>query len=59
MSLRDLIGPALPFDGSEGKLQSAFEEDESCIKLGVDEEVAADVMLAYRNKLQSMQQSLA
>lgn len=46
-------------DGSEGKLATLFEEDVSCIKLGIDEGVAADVMLAYRGKLNTMQQSLA
>lgn len=45
-------------DGKEEKLQTVFEKDDSCIKLGVDEDIAADVMLAYRDKLQSMQQSL-
>lgn len=46
-------------DGNDGKLAQLFEEDGSCIKLGLNEGVAADVMLAYRNKLNSMQQSLS
>ncbi|MDJ0699987.1 MAG: HDOD domain-containing protein [Woeseiaceae bacterium] len=31
----------------------------SCAKLGIDENVAADLLVAYRDKLKSMQQSLA
>lgn len=46
-------------DGSEQTLQSVFEEDLSCQKLGVTEEVAAKIMVAYRDKLQTMQQSLS
>lgn len=46
-------------DGSEEKLATLFEENASCIKLGIDERVAADVMLAYRDKLKAVQQSLA
>jgi len=45
-------------DGKDEKLSTVFEEDDSCTKLGVSEEVAADIMLAYRDKLKSMQQSL-
>ncbi len=45
-------------DGNEEKLTTLFEEDASCIKLGITGDVAADVMLAYREKLNSMQQSL-
>ncbi len=45
-------------DGKDEKLKTLFEEDDSCVKLGVDEDRAADVMVAYRDKLQSMQQSL-
>ena len=45
-------------DGKDEKLKTLFEEDDSCVKLGVDEDKAADVMVAYRDKLQSMQQSL-
>ncbi len=53
-----IVVAKLLLDGNEEKLQTLFEEDESCIRLGIDEEVAADVMVAYRDKLKSMQQSL-
>lgn len=46
-------------DGNEGKLAQLLEEDASCIKLGLNEDVASDVMLAYREKINSMQQSLS
>ena len=36
-----------------------FAAHPSCAKLGVNEEVAAELMLAYREKLKTMQQSLA
>ncbi len=36
-----------------------IEEHPSCAKLGVDEQVAADLLVAYRDKLKTMQQSLA
>lgn len=57
--LVDVIAVAkLLLDGSEEKLQTLFEEEESCIKLGMNKELAADIMVAYRDKLKSMQQSL-
>jgi len=46
-------------DGNQGKLKALFEKDASCVKLGINEDVAADVLLAYREKLKTMQQSLA
>tara|TARA_R110002096_G_scaffold130643_5_gene279927 strand:- start:23171 stop:24013 length:843 start_codon:yes stop_codon:yes gene_type:complete len=46
-------------DGNEQNLQTIFDADLSCQKLGMNEDVAADVMLAYRDKLKTMQQSLA
>jgi HD-like signal output (HDOD) protein len=46
-------------DGNDAKLTTVFEEDPSCIRLGISNNVASDVMLAYRDKLKSMQQSLA
>lgn len=45
-------------DSNDEKLTTLFDEHVSCVKLGITENVAADVMLAYRNKLNSMQQSL-
>ncbi len=36
-----------------------IDEHPSCAKLGIDEKVAADLLVAYRDKLKSMQQSLA
>lgn len=54
-----IVVAKLLLDGKEEKLLTVFEKDESCIKLGMDEDVAADVMLAYRDKLKSMQQSLS
>lgn len=54
-----LVIAKLLIDGSDVNLQLIFEEDLSCQKLGLDEDVAARVMLSYRNKLKTMQQSLA
>ncbi len=45
-------------DGAEQNLQTLFENDISCQKLGMTEDAVAEVMTAYRNKLQTMQQSL-
>ena len=39
--------------------QLAFDRHPSCAKLGIDEDVAAELLLAYRAKLKTMQQSLA
>lgn len=59
-SLVDVIVVAkLLVDSSEAKLEQQFEEDPSCRKLGIDEDSAAVLMSGYREKLQSMQQSLA
>lgn len=46
-------------DGNDEKLTTIFEENASCRKLGVDKMSAAKIMLAYREKLKSMQQLLA
>lgn len=46
-------------DGNEEKLATLFENDASCTKLGFSEQVAADVLQTYRDKLNSMQQSLS
>lgn len=54
-----MIVAMMLIDGNEEKLTTLFEEDASCIKLGINEDATADVMLAYREKLNSMQQSLA
>ncbi len=58
--LVDVIAVAkLLVDGHDEKLTTLFEEDASCVKLGISEDVAADVLLAYREKLNTMQQSLS
>ncbi len=58
-SLVDVIVVArLLLDANEAKLATLFEEDESCARMGFDETKATDVMSSYRDKLQSMQQSL-
>ena len=45
-------------DGGDANLMTVLEEDLSCQKLGVSESEAAEIMVAYRDKLKSMQQSL-
>lgn len=45
-------------DGHVEKLATVFEESPSCRKMGLDEAAASDVMLAYRDKIKSMQQLL-
>ena len=46
-------------DDNDTKLSAVFEDSPSCRRLGIDEKVAAQIMLAYRDKLKSMQQLLA
>lgn len=46
-------------DGNDAKLSAVFEDSSSCRRLGIDEKAAAQIMLAYRDKLKSMQQLLA
>lgn len=46
-------------DDNREKLATVFEENASCRKLGIDEKAAANVLLAYREKLNSMQQLFA
>jgi len=59
-ALVDVIVVAkLLIDENEEKLDEKFDNDPSCRKLGVDEERAAELMSAYREKLQNMQQSLS
>jgi HD-like signal output (HDOD) protein len=41
---------------NQEKLTTPFEEEVSCRKLGVDQKTAANILLAYREKLKSMQQ---
>lgn len=53
-----IVVAKLLVDGNAEKLSEHFKEDTSCIKLGLNQNVAAEVMLAYREKLTSMQQSL-
>lgn len=54
-----IVVAKLLLDGDEGSATQRFEVDPSCKKLGLNEHVAADVMLAYRQKINSMQQSLS
>lgn len=59
-ALADVMAVArLLVDGKEEMLASAFEENPSCQKLGISEAVAAEIMDTYREKLQSMQQTLS
>jgi len=59
-SLVDAIVVAkLLVDGNESNLEETFDEDPSCQKLSINEVSAAELMAAYREKLQNMQQSLA
>ncbi|MDJ0709941.1 MAG: HDOD domain-containing protein [Woeseiaceae bacterium] len=53
-----IVVSRLLLDGNEAKLEQVFDEDESCQRLGVGKDVAPALMSAYREKLQSMQQSL-
>lgn len=46
-------------DDNDTKLSAVFADSPSCRRLGVDEEAATQMMLAYRDKLKSMQQLLA
>jgi HD-like signal output (HDOD) protein len=43
-------------DKSSDKLSAVLDENPSCQKLGVNNETAAEVMLAYREKIKSVQQ---
>ncbi len=54
-----MVVARLLVDGHTGKLEKLFEEDPSFLKLAIDEAAVSDTMLTYRNKLVSMQQSLA
>jgi len=54
-----IVTAKLLLDGNEEKLETVFAEDESCVKLGMNKEIAAEVMRTYRDKLKSMQQSLS
>jgi len=46
----------LLIDDKTGNLAAVLEENSSCRKMGVDKDTAASVMLAYRDKIKSMQQ---
>lgn len=46
-------------DGNGGDLSSTFESHPSCMRLGMNDDVAARVMDAYRSKLKTMQESLS
>lgn len=54
-----MVVAKLLIDGSNENLSSVFEQDASCHKLAVDKDTAADVLLAYREKIKSMQQMFA
>ncbi len=45
-------------DGGDDNLTAIFETDLSCRKLGIDQNLATEVMATYRDKLKTMQQSL-
>lgn len=54
-----MVVAKLLIDGDEKRLSSHIAEDASCVRLNFSAEKAAEVMLAYREKLKTMQQSLA
>ena len=54
-----IIVARLLLDGNEASLEQVFDEDDSCQRLGVGKDAAPALMSAYREKLQSMQQSLS
>lgn len=54
-----IVVARLLLDGNEASLGQVFEEDVSCRRLGVGKKAAPALMSAYREKLQSMQQSLS
>ncbi len=54
-----VVVAGLLLDGNENHLEQVFEENESCLRLGVGKNAASAVMAAYRDKLQNMQQSLS
>ena len=49
----------LLIDKTSDKLSAVLDENPSCQKLGVNNETAAEVMLAYREKIKSVQQLFA
>lgn len=49
----------LLIDDNEQDLATQFEQAASCLKLAIDQASAADVMLAYRDKIKSMQKLFA
>ncbi len=53
-----MIVAQLMLGDTEENLQSLFDSDLSCQKLGMSNDAAAQVMTAYRDKLKTMQQSL-
>ena len=53
-----IVVASLLLDGNEASLEQVFEEDDSCQRLGIGKNAAPALMSAYREKLQSMQQSL-
>jgi hypothetical protein len=54
-----VIVASLLLDDNEGKLDEIFAEDPSCLRLGIGKNAASGLMSAYRDKLQSLQQSLS
>ena len=54
-----MVTAKLMLGGSEENLQELFDENLSCQKLGMNKDAAARVMATYRDKLKTMQQTLA
>ena len=54
-----VVVAGLLLDGNEDHLEQIFDENSSCLRLGVGKNAASVVMSAYRDKLQSMQRSLS
>ena len=54
-----IVVASLLLDGNEANLEQVFDEDDSCQRLGIGKDAAPELMSAYREKLQSMQQSLS
>jgi len=54
-----MVTAKLMLGGSEENLRELFDENLSCQKLGMNKDAAARVMATYRDKLKTMQQTLA
>ena len=53
-----IVVASLLLDDNEANLEQVFDENDSCQRLGIGKNAAPELMSAYRDKLQSMQQSL-